>query len=175
MLYNIVDYLKAFDIFPEASASSQQDGYPASNALIYDKQNSFWSHPNQRTPQWWTVDFKQKVIIRKYQILAEIAYSSNSWLYNWTLSIMNDKNTWQRIHGPIQDSNANKTYDLSKSYKTRYARIDGDTLFGQNTKKISFYYAKFFGETQLYRIECTCKKTRRMSTLLILVNVAFCK
>ena len=59
---NIVECLRNKGIEPEASASSE-DGYPASNALIYTT-DTFFRSKKEGKPQWWAVNFKREVSMK---------------------------------------------------------------------------------------------------------------
>ena len=68
---HIIECLRAQGVEPEASSRSiAKDEFNATNALIYDAGTEFRSGESN-IPQWWSVNFKQPVLIGGHQIVVE--------------------------------------------------------------------------------------------------------
>ena len=63
--------LKSKKIEPEAFASSIEGNFKPSNALDSSTGSLFSSSFAANEPQWWAVDFKHPVAIKKYTIKFE--------------------------------------------------------------------------------------------------------
>ena len=115
---HIVDCLRKINIQPQASASSEQSYGPASSALECNT-NNFFRSLSQSKPQWWKVNFKSKVSIKKYTIRTGTVGSGYVNIYNWTLSVSDDDINWRVAHGPKQSYDQERTYSLFKNLRAK--------------------------------------------------------
>ena len=139
---HIVECLRNNRIEPEAFASNE-DNYPASNALDYSTSTAWAATKN--TPQWWAVNFKRKVSIKGYEISTNTPGTSDYSLYNWTLSVSNDNINWKVVHGPLQSKLPERSYNLNSPVNAIYAKIDGNSLHSSYPYWLYIEYVKFFG------------------------------
>ena len=161
---HVVECLRNREIEPEAFATSKYDSsYEPSNALIYDKNSEFCSYG--RPGDWWGVFFKVPVSIAGYQIEKFSVNSGSCALYNWTLSLSIDNKTWILVHGPIQSTSTDYSYNFSQSYNALYARIDGNSLWSYDKTAIFFHYIMFFGLPTIVKIKVMTYLTRREMNL----------
>ena len=167
---HIVECLRNSGTEPDAFAGSVFKANYPSNALEYDT-NSHFETLSGNKEQWWSVDFKRNVFVNKYQIYSDASTSSNWWLYNWTISVSNDNETWVLIHGPNQNSAAEKNYALGRVLNTRYLRLDGTTQNPSLYTYFKIYYIKFFGSISnlARRANLTCKRKNSMKLELLKV------
>ena len=161
---HIVYCLRLNGVQPVASASSEDTSSTASNALECDTDNPYMSL-SQNSPQWWKVNFKERVSISGYEISTNTPGTGDRSLYNWTLSTSNNDKDWQVIHGPTQSYSKLKSYTLNKPENALYARIDGNSLSSVDKTRIWIRYVKFIGDLnpKSTRIICTCKYKRVMN------------
>lgn len=166
----IIDCLRSKKIEPEAFASSFQVNFKPSNALDSSTSSMFSSSLAAKEPQWWAVDFKHPVAIKKYSIRTRGASSGGNKLYNWTLSVSTNNLTWRVVHGPVQSYSALNTFDLAQEEKALYAKIDGDSLWYANKLSIVIEYIIFYGSlTQFAYITYNPKKKVDMNLILALI------
>ena len=156
---HIVECLRNKRIEPLAFASSEcSSDETAAEALKYDT-DTYYRSLAKNEEQWWAVDFKRHVSIIGYQINSGETGGFYSCLYNWTFYVSNDKITWKLIHGPVQNTSAEKTYHFEQIYDARYVKISGFSQSSTNIHHIRFYYVKFFGA--ISRSQRTCLITKR--------------
>ena len=145
---HIVECLREKGIEPTAFASSKySDSYSESIALIYNE-NNYYNTNYENKPQWWAVDFKQRVSITSYFIRA---LKSTDWISQWTLSASLDNVTWHVIDAPDQGYPDDRTFYLSVNKNTRYLRFNGSSPLDTtrvDKKSFAFYYVKFFGSLE---------------------------
>ena len=136
---NIVNCLRKKGIEPYAFSSSGSSAAKAIDGIA----SSIFSSNAENSPQWWAVDFKKLVRINGYKITTDTSTTSGSSIYNWTLSVSVDKINWRVINYPPEGSR-NKAISLGNSFISRYARIDGNSLWSHDKTKITIYEIEFY-------------------------------
>ena len=141
---SIVECLRQKGVEPLATASSERSSNEAaSTALVYN--TNYYFHTNYDGSYWWKVDFKQYVSINTYQIQTDAVCA---FVRKWRILLSNNDKDWSIVHTPKEEENwpQGKNYTLSKTYVTRYFKIE-KLADNQGCTNIAFYYIKFFGST----------------------------
>ena len=111
-LTHLVECLKNKGIEPEAYASSVYgSSYVPSKALIYDTSTYYNSKGGTNDPQWWSLNFKQKISLNRYTIRTSTHGTDSVSLYNFTLSVSFDNKTWKVVHDPFQRNKEETTHN----------------------------------------------------------------
>ena len=163
--------MRSQQLSPEVYASHEGRSRPVSSTLVFDTSNHFDTSTN-RTPEWWKIDFKKNVYITNYLIKSYPAAANNGWLYNLSIFASTNNRYYKKVHGPIQDANAEKAYKLNHPVIARYIRLDGNSLFSNDPTCMAFYYVKFFGSLNAV-IESYDYRKRANKNLIVNLILSF--
>ena len=158
---SIIECLIDKNVQPLAFANKEDSTRVASNAIDYSTSNYFYSGwETNEIDRWWVVDFKQNVLIEKYQI--KESDSNSNKLYSWTAHASNDSATYELIDSPSVGYPSDKNYTLSSSKTMRYFKIIGENVNYYHCFNIN--YIKFYGilnakKTKLRQCTCNYKRT----------------
>ena len=165
---HIVECLRDKGIEPVAFASSRYDNsYSESNALIYDEKN-YYNTNYENKPQWWAIDFRQRITIKSYFIKAS---KTTDWISQWTLFASLDNATWHVIDAPDIGYPCDRTFHLYRKENARYLRINGSSPLDTtrtDKKSFAFYYVKFFGSLYPNINNYTCKRYKSNHHIFII-------
>ena len=161
---HIVECLRNKGVNPKVIDTKYFDNNLPEYGIVYDKQNLFHSKPAPEDT--WTLDFKKKVFIKGYQIIADQKINS---VRNWNFYSKNENGNFDLIESHQNNiAPGDGIHFLEKPINTQYVKLKGGpTWSGGNC--LAFYYVKFFGNTR--REEITCRSPTKSKNFIF--NIVF--
>ena len=132
---SIIECLRDLNVQPLAFVNHQDSTNIASNSIDYSASNYFWSSWDgwsNNYEHWLCIDFKQNVLIEKYQIKGSTKCDN---IYSWTAYASNDNITYEVIDYISNEHPNGKNYTLGAPKTMRYFKI-----IGMNTSCLCFFY-----------------------------------
>lgn len=168
---HIVECLREKNIEPETFATSWYLDHKPENALKYEQTTCFYTS-SENKPQWWTVDFKQRVLITSYFIKCP---SAANWISQWNLSVSNNNESWTVVDEPAQDYPRDRTFIVEKPTAGRYAKVFGSSPLSSLSDKThyAFNFIKFNGLllASIYQTPYNSCKSNNYNILLIILLI----
>ena len=93
---HLSDCLRSVNIYPTARSKSVYDtkgGFVAEHAL-FDNTTEYFASDTAESNQWWSIDFKTRVIITGYQIKGG---NECNWINSWTIFLSDDNADWTSV------------------------------------------------------------------------------